>query len=99
MPKITPRTPGELTNKTWVTPADRMISNLDGKYWRISEVAADLGVSQSTLRRLAAKGAVKAPSYIVRQGGMSMYLYTEDDLHELKDYFKNKLEPRVESAG
>lgn len=71
-----------------VTPVDRVMAELPGVYYRLSEVAEMVGVHHKTLRRLIRKGVTKAPSKQFTRGGMRMYLYTPEDIEELKEHFK-----------
>lgn len=75
-----------------VSPAARLVTNLDGKYYMLSEVAEILDKSTQTIRRSMKK--VNAPSRQVRQGGMVVYLYSEDDIQELRDYFAPQITMR-----
>lgn len=60
----------------------------------VSEVADILGVSQATLRRLTDSDAVKAPSQEYRVGKWWVYLYTEEDVQELKEHFQQRVQSR-----
>ena len=40
------------------------------------------------------KGRVKAPTYEAWEGKMKVYLYTTDDIQELRDYFAPKIAKR-----
>lgn len=75
-----------------VSPADRLVSSLTGVYFKTSETAEILGVSQQTLRRLMRDETKKlsAPSMMVEQGGMVIYLYTPKDIEELQAYFNGQ---------
>lgn len=74
------------------TPADRIMAELPGVYYRLTEVAAMLNVSESTLRRHIRKGVSKAPSQQIVHGGMRMYLYTPDDVEELRRLFGKEVD-------
>jgi hypothetical protein len=77
------------------SPADRLISSLDGTFYKLSEAAQLVGRSDITLRRLIHKKKVKAPSYQIRQGSSKYYLFTPEDIEELKSYYgKQGLEKR-----
>jgi len=77
------------------SPADKLISSLDGTYYKLSEVAVLVGRSDITIRRLIRKKRIKAPSYQIRQGTSYYYLFTPEDVQELKDYYgKQGLERR-----
>lgn len=79
-----------------VSPPDRLISQLDGVYFKLGEAAQLVNRSPITLRRLIRKNLLKAPSYQVRQGANFYYLYTPDDIEELKRYYRSMpVEPRV----
>lgn len=73
---------------TKASPADRLVSNLPGKWWKLTEAAEALEVSPTTLRRLMRrKGTgLAAPSYKISQGEMVVYLYSADDIQELRSY-------------
>lgn len=77
-----------------VSPAARLVSNLDGQYYLLSEVAEILGKDPMTLRRAMYNNRVKAPSYEVWEGKMKVYAYTADDIQELREYFAPKLNKR-----
>jgi hypothetical protein len=79
-----------------VSPAARLVSALDGQYYMLSEVAAILGKDPMTLRRAMYNNRVNAPSYEVREGKMKVYVYTTDDIQELREYFAPKLTKRSE---
>ena len=83
--------------KTFVSPADRLIASLPGKYYKLTEVAKILDKSQTTIRRLTKGDKVKAPSFHIRQGDNLYYLFTDYDLEELRKYYESeKPEPRHE---
>ena len=68
--------------------ADHIMAKLPGTYYRLTEVAEILGLSVRTLRRLIPKGHTKAPSKQITVGGMKMYLYTPEDVQEIRDYYR-----------
>ena len=82
---ITPRSEGE--KKPFISPADRLIAEQEGLYYKLSEAADLVGKSQNTLRRLMRSKKVKAPSYEIKQGDMTMYLYTAEDIEEIRNYY------------
>ena len=79
----------DLAHDTKASPADRLVSNLDGEYFKLTEAAVIVGVSPTTLRRLMRRKGVglRAPSYKIQQGKMLVYLYSADDINELRLYF------------
>jgi hypothetical protein len=85
--KVEPR--DEVAHETKVSPADRLVSNLDGTFYKLTEAAEIVGVSATTLRRLMRRSntGLKAPSFQIRQGEMLVYLYSADDIDELRVYF------------
>ena len=88
-PVVSARTES-ITKPEQVAPVDRMMAELDGTYYRLSEVSDLVGVSVKTLRRLIRKGHTTAPSKILTHGGMQMYLYTPKDVEEIKEYYRKK---------
>lgn len=76
------------------SPAARLVSALDGQYYLLSEVAEILGKSQMTIRRAMYNKRVKAPSLELNQGKMKIYLYTTDDIQELRDYYAPQVTER-----
>lgn len=94
-----PQTTPEVVKRTnqpggGISPAARLVSSLDGQYYLLSEVADILGKDQMTIRRAMYRGRVKAPSHEVWEGKMKVYLYTPDDIQELRDYFTPKITRR-----
>lgn len=85
--EVEPREEAARSDK--VSPADRLVSNLEGTYYKLTEAAKIVGVSPTTLRRLMKlpNTGVKAPSFQIVQGEMLVYLFTEDDIAELKRHF------------
>lgn len=76
---------GKISHPNKITPADRIMAEVGGDYLRLSEVAEYLGVSTKTMRRWIGKKGVKAPSYVIEHGGMTMYVYTPEDVKELRE--------------
>lgn len=73
------------------SPAARLVSNLDGQYYLLTEVATILEKDPMTIRRAMYKKQVKAPSYETWRGKMKVYLYTPDDIQELREHFAAKI--------
>jgi hypothetical protein len=69
------------------SPADQLLDDLEGDFSKLTDVAREVGVHPETLRRLCRTDKVNAPSHAVQQGGMTMYLFTPEDVDELKSYF------------
>jgi predicted transcriptional regulator len=88
------RTEGE-----FVPPSDALISSLDGTYYKLSEAVILTGKSASTLRRLMKKNLVKAPSGMVRQGKNTYYLYTPEDIQEIRDYYTEETQVVIREAN
>lgn len=76
-----------MSREGFIPPADRLISELDGKYYKLSEVAKILGVGTRKLRKLLDDPNIKAPSKQAWMGEMKVFLYSEEDVEELKQYF------------
>lgn len=73
-----------------VSPVDVAISELDGTYYKLTETADILGVSVSTLRRLLKNEQLNAPSKEMRYGAIFVYLYTPEDVDEIRAYIENR---------
>jgi hypothetical protein len=76
-----------------ISPADRLISELDGIFYKLTEAAEIVGVSSMSLRRLLKNPDVKAPTYQIERGKMTVYIYTEQDIQELTDYYSKSRVP------
>lgn len=74
----------------FVPPSDRLISSLPGTYYKLSEVSILVGRSEASLRRLMRKRLLKAPSYQVDQGKNTYYLYTPEDVAEIKHHYEQE---------
>lgn len=70
-----------------ISPAQRMVDELDGKFYTIAQTAEICGVSLATVRRLLRSEKVKAPSDVLVRGGMHIWLLTEADLVEVARFF------------
>lgn len=92
MTKPTRRKPGEkLPNKNVkASPAEEYVRNLEGEFYLLSEVAEMIGIAKNTLRRLIVTDAVSAPSYVGSLGGMSFYIFSTEDIEEIKDHYEGK---------
>jgi hypothetical protein len=88
--KPEPRNQEKFVNPGQITPADRLIADMDGVYYKLTEVADMLNVSPTTMRRLLYNRNLKAPSFTAKQGRMRMYLYTPEDLQELREFFEKR---------
>ena len=71
------------------SPIANIVAELDGgPYYLISEASEETGIPVSTLRRWYKlgpdKGGTKAPSKVHHHLGIVIYLYTPEDLVELK---------------
>lgn len=82
----TPRD-GSFKESKRISPVDRIMAELDGTYYRLSEVAKILNRSPGTIRRHIGRPGLKAPSYQIERGKLQIYLYTPQDIEELKGYF------------
>lgn len=82
-----------------VTPAERFLADMPDTYYRLSEAAELCSVHPNTLRRLLKNPKIKAPSKQMTHGGFRMYLYTLEDIEELREYFKEKAWARERSRS
>jgi len=67
-----------------------IVAKLDGTYYMMSEASQITGIPVSTLRKWTRMDnpPVNAPSQEVISGQMKIYLFTPDDIEELKAYRK-----------
>lgn len=61
-----------------------------GDYYLTREVAEMLGVGVQTVRKLANRKDVRAPSYIAPFGKISMRLFTDADVEELREVLNDR---------
>lgn len=82
----------EVHPESRISPAHRIIAALDGDYTTMRQAAAICGVHIETMRRLCRTDAVKAPSLATKRGKLVIYLFTDEDVEEVKEYFNVKAE-------
>lgn len=88
-----PRKKGEVVpNRGKVSPAETYVRNLPGKNYLLSEVAKMVDMDSHTIRRLikADPQRVNAPSLIGRMGNQEIYVFTEDDVEEIRAYYERR---------
>lgn len=77
---------------TGVSPVERIIAQEvgDEKVMTVSQAAIALGISQTTLRRIyrSGKHPKTGPSKELARGNLRVYLYTEENIEELKKILK-----------
>ena len=67
--------------------AQAIVSKLDGVFYTISQVSEMLDIPVSTLRKWYRNvEELQAPSKQVKRGKMKIYLYTPEDVEELRAY-------------
>jgi hypothetical protein len=76
--------------ETRVSPANRILQELEGEYYSMRQTAEMVGVHIETLRRLCRTDRIKAPSKATRQGKLVIYLFTPEDVEEVRDYFEGR---------
>jgi len=64
----------------------------------MSEVASTLGVATITVRRLLGKEGIQAPSKYYERGGYKVYLYTPEDVQELREHFYKRVRSRIAAS-
>lgn len=90
IPRNEPPDRGGFTATGASSPVANIVAQLDGgPYYMISEVSEITKVPVSTLRRWykrgPEKGGTKAPSKVHKHLGITIYLYTDADLAEIRD--------------
>jgi hypothetical protein len=76
--------------QTRQSPAARILESLDGEYYSMRQTAEMCDVHIETLRRLCRTSRVNAPSKATRIGKLVIYLFTPEDVEEVKAYFSGK---------
>jgi len=77
----------ELMPKKRRSPAQKLIDELDPEYYSVRQAADVFGVHVETMRRLLRSDLVKAPSKVLQQGKMFIWLVTEEDLVEIAEFY------------
>lgn len=78
------------------SPAAVLIESVGDEYMTMKKMAARYGVHIETMRRVAkatdksGQKVLKAPSAAVQQGGLVIYLFTEDDVAEVDAYMLDR---------
>lgn len=86
----------DITPNKRISPATRMLNEIEGDYLSVGQIAERYGVHPETIRRLIkatnkdGSPKLKAPSKAARQGGLIIYLFTTEDVAEMDAYMKNK---------
>lgn len=75
--------------------ATRHVRGLPEKYWSRREAASILGISRNRLIRLARLMPEQlGPGAVTWLGDVKIYLYRDEDLDALRDYFAHPQRPR-----
>lgn len=80
----------ELQAESRSSPFHRIMDSLDGEYYSMRHTAEVCGVHIETLRRLCRTERVKAPSFATKSGKLVIYLFTPEDVEEVKAYFEGR---------
>ncbi len=70
-----------------MSPADRMVAALDGRFYTIRRASEIIGVNRETMRRALKTDALDAPSKVLTHGKMEVWLLTDEDLLEVAEHF------------
>ena len=93
---LRPRNEGETftADPERLTPAEAYVRSLGEGFYMLSEVAEKAGVSPQTLRRLIKDPhkKVKAPSFVGNLSSMEIYVFTEEDVAEVKAHYQSRYE-------
>lgn len=82
--------------QTRKAPATRIIESLPPEFKTTRQVAEYFEVNIETIRRLSkAKNSdgtkrITGPSKATKSGGMVIWLYTPDDVEEIREYFEDR---------
>ena len=80
----------EVEAQSRISPAKRIIDALPEEYMTMRQTAEEIGVHIETLRRLCRTDRVKAPTKATRQGLLVIYLFTPEDVEEVRNYFHGR---------
>lgn len=80
----------DVVTESRLSPAQRIINALEGEYLTMRQVSELCDVHIETLRRLCRTEKVNAPSRATRRGKLVIYLFTPEDVEEVKAYFENR---------
>ena len=72
------------------SPVTEYVRSLGNDYRTTQEVADVLGVSPNTVRKFAKDPDLKAPTYLAPFGKTVVYLYTTEDVDELKAHLAKR---------
>lgn len=78
-------------------PSTRFVRSLDGEYYKLTEAAEQLGVSDRTLRnflqgKVGDDPNVLGPSFKVMFGKIPIYLYTKEDITRIREHLQARRE-------
>jgi hypothetical protein len=90
MPKPQVYDAADVQAETRTSPAQRIIDSLEGEYKTMRQTAELCGVHIETLRRLCRTDRVKAPSKATKSGKLVIYLFTDEDIEEVQNYFSDR---------
>ncbi len=86
----------DVTPQTRKSPAEMIYESLPEGYKSVRDMAERYGVHLQTIRRMIkatyddGSPRLKAPSAAVQQGGLVIYLFTEEDVSEMDAYMGAK---------
>lgn len=81
-----------MTAPTRIDPFTRFVRELDGEYYLLREAATLLQVNHRVLREINSDESRKEywPSFFTYMGKIKLYLYTDDDVAKLRQYFEER---------
>ena len=81
----------QITDTIRIDPATHFVRSLPGGYFMLREAAEATGVSQFTLRKMIADDIPNCtPSKYAMFGKIKIYLYTRDDIENIRKYLGNR---------
>lgn len=90
--------PTKITREEGVSPAEAYVRSLGVDALMTQQVADELNISPQLVRKLRNNPSFKAPSMEVPFGTNVIYLYTPDDVAELRAYVMASRAPRPRST-
>lgn len=81
-----------MTNTKRMDPPTRFVRSLDGEYFMLREAAEIVGISSQALRKTVHDTTINVPSFWVKFGKLKIYLYTREDIEEIRAWLKRREE-------
>lgn len=82
--------PYAISKGTRTSPVKSYVRSLGKDLKTVGEVAEELGISESYVRKLSDGSKVKAPTYVAPFGQYEIRIYTPQDVEELREHLHKR---------